>query len=95
MISLRRSDAKTPGGFGKTAERETFQSEFFDAGKPAGMLKTTDGIDERVEEIEHDQGAILIEVKSAVGGRVAFAANPVEPGKQRQETFEVLESADV
>ena len=53
--------------------------------KLAGMLQGTHRIDQRIEQIEHHQRAVLIEVKLAVGRLVAFAAHLVQTRKRRQQ----------
>ena len=80
---------------GKTAEAEAIQPQLFGAGQAAGILQGTHRIDQRIEQIEHHQRAVLIEVELAVGRLVAFATHLVQTGKQRQQMAEIFQSANI
>ena len=56
----------------------------------AGLLQGPQGTDDRVEEEEQDEQAVLIVMQAAVAGLVTLAADLVQLIEQRQEPFEVL-----
>ena len=50
----------------------------------AGGLQGPEGTEDRVEEEQEDQGAIVVEMELAVAGPVALAADVMEPFEERQ-----------
>jgi hypothetical protein len=48
-----------------------------------------------VEEVEQEQGGVLVEEEFAIAGRVAGDADRPEPFKQRRQQAEVLEALQV
>ena len=50
----------------------------------AGLLQGPEGAEDRVEEEQEDQGAIVVEMELAVAGPVALAADVMEPVEERQ-----------
>jgi hypothetical protein len=84
------------GRLGERAEAEAFDADGLgDVGQADRALQGAHGADQRVEEVEHDQGGVAVEVEQAVAGRVATAADLVEACEERQEPREVLEAADL
>src|SRR5262249_16861550 len=63
-------------------------------GQFAGLLEGAERADDGVEEVQQDQGAIVIEVQGAVAGPVAGAAVGVEALEQGQELLEVLAAGE-
>jgi hypothetical protein len=58
--------------------------------KRAGLLQRPQRTEDRVEEEEQDEQAILIVMQAAVAGSVTLAADFVQLIEQGQESFEVL-----
>src|SRR5262249_45421276 len=56
-----------------------------------GGLEGPEGAEDRVEEEQEDQGAIVVEMERAVAGPVTLAADVMEPLEERQQPIEVLE----
>ena len=48
------------------------------------MLQGAEGAEDRVEEEQEDQGAIMVEMELAVAGPVALAADVMEPVEEWQ-----------
>ena len=51
--------------------------------------------DDRIEERQEEQQAVLVEVEDAVPGLVPLAPDLVQPLQQRQQHAEVLQALDV
>jgi hypothetical protein len=50
----------------------------------AGLLQGPEGAEDRIEEEQEDQGAIVVEMELAVAGPVTLAADVMEPVEERQ-----------
>ena len=55
----------------------------------AGLLQSPQGTEDRVEEEEQDEQAVLIVMQASVACLVTLAADVVQPIEQRKKTFEV------
>jgi hypothetical protein len=60
----------------------------------AGLLKGADRVDQRVGQAQEHQGDVLVEVETAIARRVAFAADPVQRGQERQQVPQAFDAAD-
>ena len=60
-----------------------------------GLLDGTQGTDQRVEQKQQDQQAVLVEMQLAIAGLVALAPHLVQSGQQRPQLVEVLQPLHV
>jgi len=60
-----------------------------------GLLEGVHRADERVEHIEQNEGDVLVEMKPAVAGGIALAADLVQGSKQGEQMPEAFDAADL
>ena len=61
----------------------------------AGLLDAAQRSDDRIEQVEQQEHAVLVEMQLAIARRVALAGVVVQTLQQRRELVEVLESGDI
>src|ERR1700722_2602660 len=67
---------KNARGFGEAAGRKAFDAQHIGhVIQSQGPLELADGVEQGIEEVEEDDGTIVVHEKLAVAGSVAFATN--------------------
>jgi hypothetical protein len=64
-------------------------------GQGAGLLQGAQGDDDGVEQVHKDQGAVLVEVRGALVGAIALAADTVEAVEERQQLLDIAEALEL
>ena len=78
-------------GFRQRAERRSRTAQqFLHLAQRASLLQAAERFDDRIEEVEQDQQAVLIEMQLAVARLVASAANVVQPLEQGDQMLKIL-----
>jgi len=83
-------------GFRQRAEGRPRAAELaLDFFERAGFLETTQRTDDRIEQEQQHQQAVLIEMQLSIAGPVALAAHGMQLFQQRRKPIEVLEGREL
>src|SRR5262249_39531761 len=85
-----------PAGLAERTQRRAADAEeVLHLLQATGLLHAAQAGEDRVEEIEQQQGAILVEKELAITGAIACGADVVEAFQQRHQQAKVLEALEV
>ena len=84
------------GGFAEAAQGGGTDAEaFLDLVQEGGLLEAAQAGKDGVEEVEQQQGGVLVKEELPIAGPVAVGADFVEAFEQRRQQLEILEALEV
>jgi hypothetical protein len=87
---------KDVAGFAERAQGDALAAEqLLHLVELAGLLDAAQAGDDGVEEVEQQQGGVLVEEEIAIAGAVALCRLVVEAVEQRAENLEILQAAQI
>ena len=94
--SSKQIGVEDPGRLGQRTQRGSRATEdALDLGEFTGLLNPSQACQDGIEEVEQDQGGILIEMELAVAGLIPGARRMVQFLQDRHQQLEVLEAAQI